>query len=266
MHRADCERPRGGVLARLSFWGWAGRAHGMTTAALATAFTILAFSGCQTTMERSAELRRSAKLTVLASEGVSVKSESPSVKVLYSTVVRSGEATAVVVGLRNTSSQTLENAPIEITVRDAKGGVLSQNNQPGLDPSLTRVSTLVPGIEAVWVDDQVQAAGVPASAAALVGEATKAAGSIPRLSVVDVHQVLEGGAGAGAAGAVVNRSKVAQEHLVVYAVARRGGRIVAAGRAILPEVAPGASVPFLAYFVGDPRGARIAASAPPTTF
>jgi hypothetical protein len=53
---------------------------------------------------------------------------------------------------------------------------------------------------------------------------------------------------------------------VVYAVARKGGRIVAAGRAVLPEVAPGASIPFQAYFVGNPSGARIQASAPATSF
>ncbi len=257
-------RPRGAVLARLSFWGWVGRSRGVSTAALASIVTIVALSGCQTTMERSAQLQRAAKHTVLASRGVSVTRENPSVKVLYSTVVRSSEGTAVVVGVRNTSTQTLENAPIEITVRDAKGGVLFQNNQPGLDPSLTQVSSLAPGAETAWVDDQVQTAGVPASASALVGEATKASGGLPQMSVEGTHLV-EGGGG-GATGIVTNRSKITQEHLVVYAIARRGSRIVAAGRAILPEASPGAPVPFQVYFVGDPRGASVSTSAPATTF
>ena len=67
------------------------------------------------------------------------------------------------------------------------------------------------------------------------------------------------------AGTVRNRSTVTQQDLVVYAVARRGGKIVAAGRAVLPEVAAGASVPFQAFLVGEPSGARLEASAPPTT-
>jgi hypothetical protein len=46
----------------------------------------------------------------------------------------------------------------------------------------------------------------------------------------------------------------------------QGGRIVAAGRAVLPEVAAGASVPFQAFLVGAATGARLEASAPPTTF
>jgi hypothetical protein len=236
------------------------------TAALAPAITMVALCGCQTTMERSAELQRVAKHTVLASRGVSVSRESPSVKVLYSTVVHSSEGVAVAVGLLNTSSATLENAPIEITVRDAKGAVLYQNNHPGLDPSLTRVASLEPGAETVWVDDQVQVTSVPASATALVGEATRASGSIPKLSVSGTHLIDDGGAGTAATGTVANRSKVAQEHLVVYAIARRGQRIVAVGRAVLPEVLPGASAPFEAYFIGDPHRARISTSAPATSF
>ena len=65
---------------------------------------------------------------------------------------------------------------------------------------------------------------------------------------------------------VHNRSKVAQQKLVVYVTARRAGRIVAAGRAILPEVAAGASVPFQAFLVGSAAGTQLQASAPATTF
>jgi hypothetical protein len=255
---------RARVADRLSFWGGAWRSRGVT-AALAAAVTIVGLCGCQTTAEHSAELEKKAKHERLALRGVAVSSENPSVKVLQSAVVHSSEGTAVVVMLRNASSHALEDAPIEITVRDAHGGVLFQNNQPGADPSLTTVSLLEPGAQTLWVDDQVQLASVPASASALVGQATRASGSVPRMSVSGVHISSEGGE-AGAAGTVANRSGVAQEHLVVYAVARKGGRIVAAGRAVLPEVAPGASVPFQAYFVGDPSGSQLQASAPPTTF
>jgi hypothetical protein len=263
MLRAGGEHPRARVFARLSvLGGGVGRARDVTTAALAAAITIAALCGCQSTAERSAELQRSAKHEVLALRGVSVTKENPSVKVLQSTVLHSREGTAVVVALRNTSSRALENAPIEITVRDAHGSVLFQNNQPGLDPSLTRVSELAPGAETVWVDDQVQVSGVPASASAVVGAATRASRGVPQLGVSGIHLSGE----AGATGTVANRSKVSQQHLVVYAVARRGSRIAAAGRAVLPEVSSGASVSFQIYFVGDPSGTRIQASAPATSF
>jgi hypothetical protein len=258
-------RPCEGIAACSSFGGWVGRARGMT-AALAAATTLVVLCGCQTTMERSAELQRIAKHTVLASQGVSVRRESKSVKVLYGTVVRSGEGTAVVVGVRNTSSRTLENAPIEIAVRDARGRIIYSNDQAGLDPSLTHISELGPGAEGVWVDDQVQATGAPASVSALVGEGSRAPGPAPALSVSAARVTDEGAAGTGASGTVTNRSNVTQEHLVVYALARRGSRIVAAGRAIVPEAPPGAKVPYQVYFVGDPHGARVSASAPATTF
>ena len=63
-----------------------------------------------------------------------------------------------------------------------------------------------------------------------------------------------------------NRSNVTQQSLVVYVVARRAGRIVATGRAILPEVAPGAAVPFQAFLVGSSADAKLEASAPASTF
>jgi hypothetical protein len=70
---------------------------------------------------------------------------------------------------------------------------------------------------------------------------------------------------AGAAGSVHNRSSVTQQHLVVDVLARRGRTILAAGRAVLPEVAAGASAPFQAFLVGAAAGATLQASAPATT-
>jgi hypothetical protein len=221
--------------------------------------------GCQSTQEHSAQLRREAKHAVLASQGVSVTKENPSVEIGGTTVLHSGTTTAVVVSLRDISSRALVNAPIEIDVRDAQGKVIFKNNQPGLQPSLTKVSLLQPGQETLWVDDQVQIAGAPASAIALVGEATQVP-SVPKLTVERATLAAEAGTEATMSGTVVNHGQVAQQDLVVYAVARRGGKIVAAGRAVLPEVPPGTSAPFQIYFVGDPKGAKVSTSAPATTF
>lgn len=235
-------------------------------AALGAIATVLALSGCESTQQESAKLQRAAKHDVLATQGVSVSKENPSVKVLQSTIVHSSSGTAVVVALRNTSTHTLVNAPIEVTVRDAHGEKLYQNNGPGLEPSLTTVSLLLPAQETIWVDDQVETTGVPASVSALVGEAAQASAATPRLSVVGAHLSTEAGAEATTSGTVVNRSRVAQQNLVVYAVGRKGSKIVAAGRAVLPEVSADASVPFQIYFVGDPSSAEIRVGAPASTF
>ncbi len=229
--------------------------------------TALLLCGCESTQERSAELQHQAKHDVLASQSTAVTKESPSVQVLQSTVIHSSSGTAVVVALRNTSTHTLENAPIEVTVRDAHGTTLYQNNASGLEPSLSTVSLLPADQETIWIDDQVTASGVPASASALVGEGMRTSGNIPQLSIAGTHPSTEAGAEATLSGSVTNHSQTAQQNLVVYAVARRGMKIVAAGRAVLPEVPPkGTNVSFQIYFVGDPGGARIQASAPATTF
>ena len=67
-----------------------------------------------------------------------------------------------------------------------------------------------------------------------------------------------------AIGNVANRSAVEQRRLVVFAVARKGDRVVAAGRAIVERLAPGKSAHFTAFLIGDPRGAELSAAAPPT--
>jgi hypothetical protein len=243
-----------------------GRARGVS-AALGFGLVAVALGGCQSTQERSAELQRQAKHDVLAAQSTSVTKESPSIEVLQSSVIHTSSATAVVVALRNTSNHALENAPIELTVRDAHGDVLYRNNASGLEASLSAVSLLLPGQETVWVDDQVTASGVPASASALVGEGTKAPGNIPQLSISDTRQNVEAGGEATLSGNVANHSPTAQQNLVVYAVARRDGKIVATGRAVLPEVPPaGTNVPFQIYFVGNPSGAQISTSAPASTF
>lgn len=240
-------------------------AYGSVLAALGVILLALVCSGCESTQEKSAQLRKLAKHEVLAAQGVTVSGESPSVKVLYSVVVRSSEGTtAVVVGMRDTSPHALELAPIAVKTVDAKGAVTYQNNGPGLEPSLTRVSLITPGRETVWVDDQALGSGVASSASALVGEG-KPATAIPKIAVTGAHLSAEAGSETES-GNVANRSSVIQQNLVVYAVARKSAKIVAAGRAVLPEVAAGATAPFQIYFVGPPKGTKVEVSAPPTTF
>jgi len=69
-----------------------------------------------------------------------------------------------------------------------------------------------------------------------------------------------------AKGTIVNRSKIAQRRLTIFCVARKGGKIVAAGRAILDALAPAGAKPtrFTVFFIGNPKGAKLSFSAPPT--
>jgi hypothetical protein len=232
--------------------------------ALAAVASAIGLSGCESTQEKSAQLEKSAKHERLALQGVSVSKQSPDVQTLGTEVVHGHEGNAVVVHLRNSTSKPILSAPIEITALDAKGKTIYQNNAPGEDQSLTKVS-LQPGAESVWIDDQVHTESAPASATAKVGEGTHPSGQTPKLTVEGL-QLSGEGSEASAEGSVKNRSSTTQDNLVVFVLARKDGKVVAAGRAVLPEVLPGASDSFQIYFVGDPSGAKLEASAPPTAF
>ncbi len=68
-----------------------------------------------------------------------------------------------------------------------------------------------------------------------------------------------------AVGKVTNRSDVEQRNLTVFAVARKDGRVVAAGRGAVERLKPRASATYQVFFIGNPEGARLTLAAPPTT-
>jgi hypothetical protein len=225
-----------------------------------------ALTGCETTAEQSARLERAAHHHAqVAEKGLSIAKQSTDVQVLDAVLVHGAEGAAAVVTLRNTSGHELRDVPIAITVKSAQGSTLFQNNAPGLEAALVSLASLPAHGEATWVNDQVPANGAPASVSAIVGESPAVSGTVPRIEVAGVHLSEESGS-AEAAGTVRNSSKLTQQSLVVYVTARRAGKIVAAGRAILREVAAGAPLPFQAFLVGSPAGAQLQAGAPATTF
>jgi len=240
-------------------------------AALGVPLAAVALAGCETSAEKSAQLEKAAKLHAARNpqqhqQQLTIARTSRFVKAVSSTVLSSSEGHAVVVTLRNSSRRTLRDVPLLLTVRDAHGASIYSNTGPGLAHSLTSVASLPAHGTLAWVDDQVQPTGVPASASARVGEAAPVAGAPPALAVKGAQLFEDPVNGIGAEGDIVNRSPIAQSELVVYAVALRGGRIVAAGRALLPQVPASSTTRFQVFFIGEPRGGSLRVSAPPTTF
>ncbi len=137
------------------------------------------------------------------------------------------------------------------------------NTTPGLARTLVSIPYIAPHALLSWVDDQVQGAG-GTSLTATVGQAPPAPGPAPQIVVSGTHQYEDPANGPSAEGQVSNRSAVSQQELVVYAVARRGGRVLAAGRSVLPQLEPHGSAHFSLFFVGSPAGASLAVDAPPT--
>jgi hypothetical protein len=230
----------------------------------------LALTACESNQERSAKLEQAAKRhshevgqqQAVAQRALEIKQASTKIEVTSAAVVHTTQGAAAVLTLRNSSGVALRDVPIQINVVDAHGTSLFKNDSAGTSATLVSAA-LVPAHGAIsWIDDQVDATGgVPSGVVATVGEGTPTSGAVPQLQVQGAHLAEAG----EAEGSVANHSRVNQQELVVYAVARRGATVVAAGRAVLANAAAGSSTPFQVYFVGNPAGARIEYSAPATS-
>lgn len=231
--------------------------------ALLGTLAAIALAGCESTQEESAKLekvakreaREAARQEAHTQRTLAITKESTIVTVRAAVVLHSSEGAAAAVTLQNTSARSLRDVPIEITVRDASGATVYTNATPGLSASLVSVPLLPAHSTSTWVDDQVQAASTPTSVSAKVGEGERVSEAIPSIAIAGAH-LSEG----EAEGSVVNRSRVSQHELVVYALARRAGAIVAAGRAVIPQAEAGASERFQAFLIGESKGAQLEVS------
>jgi hypothetical protein len=226
----------------------------------------LGVSACASTQDKSARLKREGKGLLTKQEGLSVATSNRDVRVLGTAVVHDRFGTAAVVELENTTARDMTDVPLAITVRGAKGRTLYRNDAPGLETALMATPLLPHGKPVVWINNQITAAGTPRGVAVKVGKPKGAAPArVPRIDIVRVRRDRDTD-GAFVSGVIANRSKIEQRRLTVFAVARRGGRIVAAGRGVVERLAPAPTrkpVRFTIYFIGDPAGARLAFYAPP---
>jgi len=226
----------------------------------ALALALVALTGCESTQAKSARLERSAKKS-LHEKGLEIKTPSRDVTVGTTTVLHDENGTAAVIELRNRSARGLVGVPVAFSVRDGARKKLYANDVPGLDASLVSAGSIGPRATLEWINDQVPLDGDPSDVVAQAGaEKTQAPSALPQIDAGAPALEDDG----SVVGQVTNRSGVEQRRLVVYVVGRRGGKVVAAGRAIVQALKPGASAKFTAFPIGDPTGARFEASAPPT--
>ncbi|MDQ2631445.1 MAG: hypothetical protein M3Y75_10835 [Actinomycetota bacterium] len=227
--------------------------------AAALAGIALASSGCwESTQEKSEQI--AAELGPVRQEkGLKIGKPSKDVEVVSTDLLVDKEGSAVVVEVRNRSNQDLANVPILIDVLDAKGKSVYSNGLPGLEPALTSIPYVEAEGEASWVHDQVLASGKPATVEVTVGEGgTPYTGEIPEFTATDPKLEGDPYSGLVAGGSAENESGEKVERLLLYAVARRGDEVVAAGRGAIEKVKPEPKpLPYNIYFIGDPRGADV---------
>lgn len=233
--------------------------------AVALAGVALVTSGCESTQEKSARI--AAELgPVKQEQGLEISRRSKEVEVVSSTLLSDEAGTAVVVEVRNSSDRDLVGVPIAIDVRDASGRSVYRNDVAGLEPALTAIPFIEAGGELTWVNDQVLASGEPATVKVAIGAGgTPFDGEPPAIRVTDPKLEGDPYSGVVAGGNVFNQSGEAQGRLLLYAVAREGGRVVAAGRGAIEKLkAESKPLAYNIYFIGDPRGAEVSVSTFPT--
>jgi hypothetical protein len=237
-----------------------------------TAFALAVLAGstltaCQSTQDKARELHEQGEALAASQVPLTIPRPSKDVKVLDTTLLSDENGDAIVVELQNTSKQTLVNVPILVDVRDAKGKSIFRNDTFGLEPSLQHVPLLKPGETVDWVNDQLYPTGAPKSAKVTVGISEEQ--PPPQLPQLEVSEptLHDNPLGVEIEGKVTNKSQLDQKKLVLFAVARSGGRVVAAGRGQIKNLKvrarPGS---YNIFFIGDPRGAEITVEAPPTVF
>jgi hypothetical protein len=224
---------------------------------------LVALTGCESTVDAAH------KIAVQGSRafhvrGLSVSHVDRRIHVVSTTVIHDANGTAAVVELRNTTARSMVDAPIAINVDDSTGKSVFRNNAPGLENSLSHVPLLPPGTAVAWVNDQVLPAGAPRRVVARVGAGRSLHSTLPKIEISSVGLTFDSVSGWAASGTVRNVSHVDQLRLVLFATARRGRQVVAAGRAIVQRLLAGKGARFHAYFIGNPRGAQISISAPPS--
>jgi hypothetical protein len=224
-------------------------------------------SACESTQQESAKIAREGKQLSAAPGTLKLGAVNRSVRVSDVTVLSSSGRTAVALRLTATSNFPQANVPVLVNVTGCGGKSLYTNDTGGLERLLQRMPLLRPHQSEWWVDDQIlssqSASGVKARAG--TGSELRSGYSGAIVAISGVHLGQQAGLSVLSAN-VVNRSAKAASKVPVFAVALRGGHLVAAGRAVVGRLPghAGALAPFDIFLVGNPAGASIELSAVPT--
>jgi len=226
----------------------------------AAALVALTVSGCETTQEVSAKIGLRLGHQSAKTGTTRIGAANRSVRVVTTALIP-GNPAAVALELTNTTARAQAAIPILIDVKDAKGAVVYRNDTKGIEVSIQQLALLGVHATAWWVDNEVLAG---ASAGATVEAKVGAAGGAPRAApAITVAGVSASNAFPGPHVDVTlhNRGASGRSGLAVYAVAIRGGKVVGAGRALVPELGPGASAAAEIPMTGTVSGAKISITA-----
>jgi len=238
----------------------------MTRSALAVvALLAVVGAGCESTHDKAARIIADGA-AVAHVDAVSISKNTAittKVAAVLSSESQDGVLTAVVVELTSKDKDhSVLWAPIDVVVKDASGAVVGKTNIPGANPLMIHVPSLPAGGTAYYVNDQIAPDAVPTTAEATLGGTLVAMTPPPGTLKVTGKIVIDPDYGPSFVGTVTNTADVRQEQVIVQGIARRGGKIVAAGTAIVNGLEPGASADYVGSLIGNSKGAKLDVFAP----
>ncbi|MDX6665884.1 MAG: hypothetical protein QOG68_2090 [Solirubrobacteraceae bacterium] len=238
--------------------------------AAALAATLLAavvLSACESTQDKAAKVRAAGEQALAGRKGLRITQLNKDVSVTGKTILHDANGTAVVVELVNKGKQDEAQVPIGIELTDAKGKKMFANDAPGLEPALVSMPLLPRDKDSFWVHNQIIATGVPAKLAVKVGlpKTTDVPAKPPHITLSDI-KLDHDDSGAFVTGQVHNRSSVLQKRVTIFCIAKKGGKIIAAGRGVVDKLPPSPTpkpIRFSVYFIGNPAGGTLHFTVPP---
>jgi hypothetical protein len=222
-----------------------------------------AVSGCATTQDANKRASVQADRTLASRKPLVLRGTDRDVRVVRTSVVSGRDGSAIVVVLRNRGDAPVNDLPIEV----GKRGGDPLNARPNVPYFQSHAPAIAAGAEATWVyvtKEKIGSGPVYARVGAPPAIAPQA-DQVPELDVSDAG-THTGKAGSSVVAEVANGTGIPQYGLDVYAVARHGGRYVAAGRASVTHLGVDQSTELTLNLIGDAKGSRIQIYAPPTLF
>lgn len=216
----------------------------------------VSLSACESTQRESEKIGREAARTSTGAASLKLGAPNRGVRVSQVTLLSAGGRKAVALRLTSTSARAQADVPVEVSVSGKGGKVLYSNATGEQESSLQHVALLRPAQSVWWVDDQVLTSQPTTGVKVSIGTGQMPpAGALAQLGTSGVQRSEQGGI-AEVSGNLVNHSHSAQSKVAVFVVSLSGGRVRAAGRAVVAALAgqPGASAPFQAFLVGKPAG------------
>ena len=223
----------------------------------------VAASGCTSTQDAHERASIQADRTLASRKPLALHGTDRDVQVVRTSVVSGKDGSAVVVVLRNRGDAPVNDLPIEVGRRGAE----PLNAHPNVPYFQSHAPAIAPGAETTWVyvtKDRIGSGPVYARLGTPPATAPKT-DRVPELDVSEAGARRRKGESSVVAE-VANTSGIPQYGLDVYAVARRGDRYVAAGRASVAHLGVDQGAELRLSLIGDAKGSRIQIFAPPTLF